>query len=463
MTNPSLHSLKRAALLCGLAMTSSFLLADDSPKQPNVVIFLADDLGYGDLGYSGSTLAETPHIDAFARENLVFSHAYASSPHCSPTRASIVTGQYPARLHITVWIGGNKATEYEHLNLPRQRQYLGREANTVAEYFKTQGYTTAQVGKWHIGGRQVPIEDHGFDEVIGYAPGAGPGSKDKWYAPYNSIRDFDGPEGEYVTDRLTDEAIDFMSRQGKQPFFMLLQHYDVHAPLTAPDGVVQKYVDRGRPLNEGRENATFLAMKEKLDDSFGRILQALEDLEVADNTIVIFFSDNGGVSYFANNGKLRAGKKFLYEGGIRVPMVMRVPGLTGAGEVTAVPVNAIDFFPTLVELTGGDSSQLESTVDGVSLLPVLKGKDLDREALYWHMPQLGKDWRIIPPQGAVRKGPWKLIHHYGETKPDELYNLDDDPSEKQNLAKRHPERVSSMRAMLEAHLDETSAQRVEPK
>jgi arylsulfatase A len=458
-----MHLLRITSRLLLFLCFSTHAVCANSPvasEKPNIVFFLVDDLGYGDLGYSGSQLAETPHLDAFAENNLIFSSAYASSPHCSPTRASIVTGQYPARLHITVWIGGNKATTYEGMELPRQKQFLEADIPTVAEYLKGQGYVTAQIGKWHIGGLVVPITEHGFDEVIGYAPGAGPGAKDRWYAPYQSIRDFDGPEGEYITDRLTDEAIEFIKGQEGAPFFMLLQHYDVHAPLTAPDELVQKYVDRGRPLEKQNENATFLAMKEKVDDSFGRIMEALDEAGISDNTIVIFFSDNGGVSYFANNGPLRAGKKFLYEGGIRVPMIMRVPGMTPSGETTDIPVNAVDFFPTLVELTGGDPAEVDAPLDGVSLVPVLKGEDLEREALYWHMPQLGRDWRVIPPQGAVRKGPWKLVHHYGETRPDELYNLEKDIGEEQNLAGKHPEIVAKMRALLEAHLAEVDAQRV---
>ena len=430
-------------------------------KRPNVVFFLADDLGYGDLGYTGSKLAETPHIDAFAAENLIFTDAYAASPHCSPTRVSIVTGQLPGRQHMTVWIGGKKATEYKGMQMPQEKKFLGRDSFTIAEYFKTQGYTTAHVGKWHLGGKRIPIQEHGFDEVLGYSPGAGPGPPPTWYAPYSSIAGLDGPEGEYITDRLTDESIKFMQANREQPFFLLLQHYAVHVPLTAPKALVQKYVDRGRPREKGKESATFLAMKEKMDDSFGRVLAALEELNLADNTIVIFFSDNGGVTYYANNGELRAGKKFLYEGGVRVPLAVRVPNMTPRGATTNVPVNSVDFFPTLVDLSGGDIDALSTTLDGVSLRPVLAGgDDLGREALYWHMPQVGKDWTIIPPQGAVRLGKWKFIHHYGDTKPDELYNLDEDISEKRNIARRHPERVAQMRAMLERHIDEIRAQRV---
>lgn len=432
--------------------------------RPNVVFFLVDDLGYGDLGYTGSTLAETPHIDSFAAENLVFTNAYAASPHCSPTRASIVTGQYPGRLHITVWIGGNKATEYEGLMLPEEKKYLSSDIFTVAKYFKSLGYTTAQVGKWHLGGRRVPIQEHGFDKVMGYSPGAGTGPPHTWYGPYSTIADLDGPEGEYITDRLTDEAINFMKEQQQEPFFLLLQHYVVHVPLTAPDEIVQEYVDRGRPLDKGKENATFLAMKKTMDNSFGRIIEALDELDLADNTIVVFFSDNGGVTYFANNSPLRKGKKYLYEGGVRVPLVMRVPNMTPQGAITDVPVNSIDFFPTFVDLTGGDVASLPTILDGVSLRPVLTGAGkLEREALYWHMPQAGRDWTVIPPQGSVRMGPWKLIHHYGNTKPDELYNLDEDIGEIRNLARRYPERVAEMRAMLERHIDETGAGRVTPK
>ncbi len=447
--------------LLAFSVAPNLIAEDSSPERPNVIFVLADDLGFGDLGYSGSEYAVTPHIDAFARENLIFTDGYAASPHCSPTRASVVTGQYPGRQHITVWIGGRHTPEYEGMRLPEEKTFLDRDNYTVAQYFKSQGYTTAQLGKWHLGNRHVPIQDHGFDHVIGFAPGAAPGPPDTWYAPYRTIRGMDGPEGEYITDRLGDEAVKFMEEHRDGPFFMLLQHYAVHVPLTAPEDLVQKYVDMGRPRDRGEENATFLAMKETLDRSFGRVLQALEDLELADNTIVVFTSDNGGVTYFANNGPLRAGKKFLYEGGVRVPLIMRVPGMTPQGGTTSVPVNTVDFFPTFVDLTGGDIDAQPTTFDGVSLRPVLSGENtLDREALYWHMPQVGRDWAVIPPQGAVRMGPWKLIHHYGDTKPDELYNLDDDIGESRNLARQHPERVAQMRAMLKRHIEDTDAQHV---
>ena len=254
-----------------------------------------------------------------------------------------------------------------------------------------------------------------------------------------------------------------MKSHRDEPFFMMLQHYDVHGPLTAPKEMVKKYTDCGHPLAKGNENATFLAMKESFDQSFGRITATLEELELDDNTIVIFFSDNGGVSYVANNGQLRRGKKWLYEGGIRVPMAIRVPGVTQPGSRCDTAVNGIDFFPTLVELTGGQPEQLESVLDGVSLVPLLKGSEtLKRDALYWHLPQLGKgDGTIIPPQGMVRMGPWKLIHYYGNTAEPELYNVETDIEEKVNVASDYPERVEQMQLMLEKHLNEVDAQRVE--
>ena len=433
---------------------------DAAAGPPNVVFFLADDLGYGDPGYMGSERARTPHLDAFAAENLNFTSAYAPAPQCSPTRASILTGQYPARTHITVWIGGNKPDSYKNLRLPRQKQYLSADHYTLGEYFQERGYRTGQIGKWHVGGRRVSPQEHGFDEVIGYSPGAGPGPARAWYGPYAKIRDLEGPEDEYITDRLTDEAIGFMERNRERPFFLMLQHYDVHAPLTAPEEDVEKYVEMGEPRKKGRENATFLAMKERLDASFGRVVAALEDLDLADNTIVVFFSDNGGVSYFARNAPLRAGKKWLYEGGIRVPMLLRVPGVTSAG-TTDIPVNGIDFFPTLVELTGGDPAEVDSFLDGVSFVPLLRGGKLEREALFWHIPQYGKDWKVIPPQGVVRRGKWKLIHYYGHTAPPELYNLEEDIAEQRNLARRHPDRVAAMTRLLMTHLEETEAQQVE--
>ena len=390
-----------------------------------------------------------------------FTQGYAASPHCSPTRGSILTGQYPHRLHITSWIGGRKRTEYENLRLPTQRNFLPVELETLGEYFQARGFQTVQLGKWHLGRGPGHPRNHGFDTVIGWTDGAGPGGPSDWFGPYPKLRNLTGPPEEYITDRLTDEAIEFLETRGSDPFLMLFQHYDVHAPLSAPEEMVDRYVAQGRPRSEGRENATFLAMKEAFDRSFGRLEATLQRLGLAENTIVIVTSDNGGVSYFANNGPLRGGKKEFFEGGIRVPLMIRVPGMTEAGSVSEVPVSTIDFFPTVSELIGESPASLPAVMDGVSIVPALRGESsVPRETLYWHQPLYARDYADIPPQGVVMHQGWKLIQFYGETRPTQLFYLPDDLSEQTNLAAQHPEIVERMQQMLESHLQATDAQRV---
>ena len=243
---------------------------------------------------------------------------------------------------------------------------------------------------------------------------------------------------------------------------MKIQHYAPHATIVATDDIVQRYVDQGRPNEKGRHNATYLAMIESVDAGFGRLMTAIDDAGLRDRTIVVFFSDNGAVSWHGRNAPFRGEKKSFYEGGIRVPLLMRVPGVTEAGTVSDTPVNGIDFFPTLVELTGGDPAGRPGIRDGVSFVSALHSQDtLERAPMFWHHPALSRHYADIPPQGAVREGPWKLIDFYGDLKPDELYNLDEDPSEETNLAGQYPERVEAMRMLLEAHLDAVDAQRVE--
>ena len=450
--------MKRICIIVYLIFVS-FVFSND--PRPNVLIFVVDDLGYGDLGFSGSTLAETEALDTFASESINFTNAYAASAHCSPSRAALITGQYPARLHITSWIGGEKATSYDGLALPVQQDFLSEASYTLGEFFRDQGYKTVQIGKWHIGAEHVPIESHGFDYVIGHAFGASPGATAKWYGPYPSIRDLDAPSTEYITDRLTSEAINFIQNHADEPFFMMFQHYDVHGPITAPEALVQKYVDLGRPRTNALENAVYLAMKEAIDISFGLVVDTLKELGIYENTIIIFTSDNGGVSHRANNGNLKLGKKWLYEGGVRVPLLMRAPGVSLPSYISSEPVSGIDFFPTLVELTSGINALANYEFDGKSLVPLLRGNSLDgREALFWHSPQLGFSGGTIMPQGSVRMGKWKLIHYYGDLRVPELYDLENDPSEANNLASNEPEIVNQMSALLKQHLTNVSAQQV---
>ena len=433
-------------------------------KQPNILFVLADDLGYGDLNVSGNKFVQTPSLDRFAKNCHWFKQAYAPAPQCSPTRGAILTGQYPARFHITTWIGGKEAAEYNGLLLPRQRKHLPKQTYTLAKYLQRAGYETIQIGKWHLGDDPQGPSQLGFDRTIGFAAGAGPGMPKQWFGPYPKIADLDGPSDEYITERLTDEAIALLGQKRDRPFFMMFQHYDPHAPLVAPPDEVQRYVDAGRPLDKGKLNATYLAMLQQVDTSFGRLLEALRKQGLYKNTVIIFYSDNGAANYYGRNAPLRGGKKEFYEGGIRVPLIMRVPGSTPRGIKHMVPVSGIDFFPTLIELTGGAVTEVDTPLDGVSLMPLIKGAtELQRDTLYWHHPAVSKTFKPIPPQGAVREGAWKLIDFYGDTQPDELYNLDEDPKEENNIAAKHPEVVARLRAKLMAHLKQVDAQMVQPK
>jgi arylsulfatase A-like enzyme len=282
--------------------------------RKNVVFFLVDDLGYGDLSDSGSEHAQTPHIDDFAKNSTIFKSAYVAAPHCSPSRAAILTGKYPARLHITTWIPGYQQSHYQQLTLPQQKDHLPATHHSLGKYFQSQGYTTANVGKWHMGGDKVHPSQHGFDEVIGHAIGPGPGPAKAWFGPYPKIKDLDVPNEEYISDRLTDESIGFIERQKENPFFLMIQHYDVHKPFAAPKRLVDKYLKLGRP-QKGNECSVFLAMKDSMDESFGRIVEALISNDLYKNTIVVFSSDNGGIPGLARNVPFRQGKKSMKEGG----------------------------------------------------------------------------------------------------------------------------------------------------
>lgn len=458
-------------MLVAAVLTASTVLATppataqaaeaDRLGPPNVLFVLADDMGYGDVGYTGSPFVQTPHLDRFAQNSHVFTSGYAPSPQCSPTRGAILTGQYPARLHITTWIGGNKANEYQGMRLPKQKTRLPKDVYTLANYFQDAGYETAQIGKWHLGGDPKGPARYGFDRTIGFSDGAGPGKGRDWFGPYPKIKDLQGPPEEYITERLTTEAIDFIEQDRDQPFFVMLQHYDPHAPIVAPDADVQKYVDLGRPKDEGKHNATYLAMIEQVDTSFGRLISAMEKQGILENTIVVFFSDNGAVTWHGSNAPFRGGKKDFYEGGIRVPMMMHVPGFVPSTNTIDAPVSGIDFYPTLVELTGGAPAELSATLDGVSLVPLFKDAEgFDRDTLFWHHPALSRHYADIPPQGAVRQGPWKLIDFYGDLQADELYNLEQDPGEQVNLASQYPDRVELMRDQLKTHLQAVDAQMV---
>jgi len=469
-----------AAALVGpadLSLEQAASAARRKSKELNFVFFLIDDLGWTDLGCYGSTFYETPNIDRLASEGMRFTEAYAACPVCSPTRASIMTGKYPARLGITQWIGGpNEPTAYRH--------YLPLEEVTIAEVLKQAGYATGFVGKWHLSTRDPDRAKYypdrqGFDVNIG---GDYSGAPPTYFWPYSKRnRTLEtmppgGAEGEYLTDRLTDESLKFLDANKDRPFLLYLSHYAVHTPTESKQALTDKYKDRAEklPKTDGprfaevygryktrqvQDNPVYAGMVQSVDESVGRVMKKLAELGVAGNTAVIFMSDNGGLSTVAREGPtcnlpLRAGKGWLYEGGIREPMIIKWPGVVRPGGVCSEPVTSTDFYPTMLQMTGSPLLP-EQHVDGVSMVPLLTGTGkLKRKAIYWHYPHYHGSGN--KPSGAIRAGDYKLIEWY-EDNSIELYNLKDDLGEKHDLAGSMPEKAAELRRLLHRWLKQTNA------
>jgi arylsulfatase A len=429
-------------------------------KRPNLVFILIDDLGWADVGCYGSKYYQTPSIDRLAAQGMRFTDAYAACAVCSPTRASIMTGKYPARLHLTDWIPGEGDASTHALKVPTWRQFLPLEEVTIAEALKSAGYVSASIGKWHLGGPRYFPQHQGFDVNVA---GGAIGHPASYFWPYEGPTHTvpglksGGHGGEYLTDRLTDAAEKFIAQNKDRPFFLYFAHYAVHRPLEAKAAVVSKY--KARKPDGGQTNAVYAAMVESVDDSVGRILRQLEALGIASNTVVVFMSDNGGLwPQSTSNAPLRAGKGFPYEGGIREPLLVKWPGVTTPGATCSVPVSSIDFFPTLLEMAG---VKPQSNVDGRSFVPLLRqAGSLQREALFWHYPHYWGGNRV-QPFGIVRAGDWKLIEFY-EGMRVELYNLNDDLGETRDLAKAKPEQAADLRAMLHRWRQSVNAQMPTP-
>jgi arylsulfatase A-like enzyme len=411
------------------------------PQKPNFVFILIDDMGWKDLGCYGSTFYETPNCDKLAAQGMRFTNGYAACPVCSPTRASIMTGKYPARLHLTDWLPGQADRPAQKLLRPQFRQFLPLEEKTIGAALKPLGYTSASIGKWHLGGKAYYPEKHGFDVNIG---GSERGSPPSYFFPYKIAGLEKGEEGEYLTDRLTTEAETFLEKNKDKPFFLYLAHHGVHIPHQAKKEVVAKYKAKAKAGDQN--NPVYAAMVESVDDSVGRMMKKLEELKIADRTVVFFMSDNGGVSTATSNAPLRAGKGYLYEGGIREPMIIKWPGTAKAGSVCDVPVSSVDFFPTILEMAGSKPDE-KQIVDGVSIVPLLKQTgELKRDAVYWHYPHYAPQGS--KPGGAVRVGKLKLIEFYEDGKL-ELYNLKEDIGEKNDLVAKMPEKAKELHQMLE--------------
>ncbi len=428
-----------------------------APAAPNVVLILIDDLGETDLGCYGSHFYETPHLDRLAKDSLRFTQAYSACTVCSPTRASILTGKYPARLHLTDWIPGHARPDAKLLPPADWKQQLPLEETTLAEGFKAAGYATASIGKWHLGQSAFYPEHQGFDLNLA---GNDKGQPPSYFPPYGIETLKDGPKGEFLTDREATEACQWITQHQAEKFFLYLPFHAVHTPLMGKLKVVAKYQAK---LGEPQGRPAYAALVESVDDAVGTVRAKLEELKLWEQTIFIFTSDNGGLALgnTTTNLGLRAGKGSAYEGGVRIPLLVRVPGVTVAGQTCKVPVISPDLFATLGNLAL-PASALPS-VDGRDLTPLLHGETTLSKtadpAIYWHYPHYHPGGAT--PYSAVRLGPHKLIHFY-EQNQDELYDLSQDPAEAHDLFSDHPELAHSLRNRLDQWLIATAAQPPRP-
>ena len=442
-------------LITPLLLCLTALLTAATP--PNVIVILVDDMGQTDLSCYGSKFYETPHVDQLAKDGVRFANGYSACTVCSPTRAALLTGKYPARLHLTDWIAGHVRPKAK-LQIPDWRKFLPFEEITLAEQFKAAGYATASIGKWHLtpglkeGDEAYYPEKHGFDlNVGGYARGQPP----SYHAPYKIPTLTEGPKGEFLTDREAAEAVKFIEANKEKPFFLYLPHYAVHTPLGGKPDVIAKYQAKVAKLPDLKQkNATYAALVESVDDSLGTIRAALKRLKLDENTIIVFTADNGGLMPVTDNSPFRVGKGSAYEGGVRVPLIIHAPGVTKAGTVDQTPAMTIDLYPTVLELAG--VKPLQSLVDGISLAPLLKsGAKPDRAEIFWHYPHYHPGGAT--PYSAVRSGDFRLVHFYEDGR-DELYDLANDVGETKDLASAQPALAKTLRTRLDAWLKSVDAQ-----
>ncbi len=441
----------------------------ETPKEvkPNVVVLLVDDLGWRDIGFMGSQYYETPNIDKLASESMVFTQAYAAGAVCSPTRASIMTGRYPARIGITDWIRARFQVQNDEIQAPPQyaeneNRILRTPSNpfwmdldevTIAEVLKNEGYYTCHIGKWHLGPDDYYPEKQGFVQNIA---GCDMGQPVNYFDPYKDRKGVGFPnlnsrqEGEYLIDRLSDELTNVIKRQKDKPFFVNMCYYAVHPPLMAKPEIVEKY--KFKEAIDGQNNPVYAAMIESLDNAVGKLVATLKDNELFDNTIIIFMSDNGGLLRSTVNAPLRSGKGYPYEGGIRIPMFICWNGKIQPGSINNIPISTIDILPTICSVTNSPLPEIE--LDGRDISPVFNNKKIKQVPLFWHFPHYrGED---VVPYSIIRDGEWKLIKRY-EGVEFELYNLKNDVEEKYDLAGNLPKKVKELDLKLQDWLRHTNA------
>jgi arylsulfatase A-like enzyme len=473
-----MNTLVRAALVSVLSNLTPLMAQDCEAKPMNVVFVLVDDLGWTDLTCQGSEFYATPNIDRLAASGIRFTDAYAACAVCSPTRAAVMTGRYPARTGVTDWIRaqfqrGRKGTpaknptEYvggrnRKLLCPPNPFWLESEEVTLAEVLKKAGYATCHIGKWHLGDDAWFPQHQGFDENYG---GCDYGQPPSYFDPYTNKRLKQGivhlkprKKGEYLTDREADEAVGFIARHKDKPFFLYLAHYAVHTPIQAKKDLTDRYAKKREATvqKSKQKNAKYAAMVHSVDDAVGLVLAALEKHGVADQTMIVFTSDNGGLLGPTHNAPLRSGKGFPYEGGIRVPLIVRWPGVVKPGSISKEPVTSVDYFPTILDALEV-SRPPNRELDGVSLVGHLRSNGrsrMQKRAIFWHFPHYRG--RNVTPYSIIRDGDWKLIKRF-EGPTFELFNLADDLSERNNLVSKKSQMVKRLDEQLMAHLKDVGA------
>ncbi|MEM8955043.1 MAG: sulfatase [Verrucomicrobiota bacterium] len=511
-------------LLLSLPLIPPTAAAQPHPGQaarlPNVVFFLVDDLGWSDVACFGSPFYDTPHIDQLAADGVRFTDAYAACHVCSPTRASILTGKYPATLNLTDWLPGRRNFPFQKLNNAVINQHLPFEEITIAEVLKEKGYNTAIFGKWHLGKPPSNPAAHGFDTHVPNVPS----NWRTFHAPFG-MKDLESKEGDYLTDRVTDEALAWIDQNQNDPFFLYMSHFAVHDPIQGRKDLVDKYtaklketripntpdfilepnpdhpnnpspeelaklIDtepfaRHKVLPKGtikirqkQDNIEFAAMVESVDQSLGRILEKLSDLGLEENTVVIFFSDNGGMAamnvgnparilpedaidtaYATSSLPLRGAKGWLYEGGIRVPLIIKWPGHGDAGTECNTPVSSVDFFPTILDMIGS-ADDINADLEGVSLTSLVQGDPIDDRAIYWHFPHYSNHG-MQSPAGAIREGKYKLIEYF-ENGTLQLFDLENDIGEQNDLSQAEPAKAKALQKKLHQWRKTVGAQMMEP-
>ena len=482
----------RATALVGSAAVTLALLATcvapeshEPARRPNVVFILVDDLGYMDVEpFNASTFYETPNVQRLADEGMRFTQGYAASPVCSPTRFSIQTGKYPTRVGATDYFTGRLAKTFAPAPL---RDEMPLDELTVAQALKEEGYATFFAGKWHLG--KTPAhwpEQRGYDVNKGGHERGGPYGPGKYFTPYGNPRLEDGPQGEHLPERLGRETAQFISEHAGEPFFAFLSFYSVHTPLVTRPELVDKYRAKSKAQGLGQlesfefeeqvwpnakkrrvrsvqSHPTYAGMVESMDRAVGVVLAALDAAGVAEETMVVFFSDNGGLSTSegspTSNLPLRGGKGWLYEGGIREPMIVRWPGVITPSSVCTEPVISTDFYPTILEASGS-RERPEQHLDGVSLVPLFDGGDLEQRELYWHYPHYSNQGGF--PGAALRAGKWKLIERFEDGQL-QLFDLESDLGEEHDLAQERPEVVEELAERLHAWYVEVGAEFLQSK